>query len=149
MINIVEVGSAPQTYEYFKTKQKIYKKERINCGYACILDGDMREKKNHEGQMQFQAEELLFFHYSNYPPEEMLVEAYNNEYNNVSLEYHIAHSNAHVLFEKMVELGLASSRFDAFDKCWRSLIKTENGANYLNELNDFLYRCCQHFAPQI
>lgn len=45
MINIVEVGSASQTYDYFKTKQKIYQKERINCGYACILDGDMREKK--------------------------------------------------------------------------------------------------------
>lgn len=45
MINIVEVGSASQTYAYFKTKQKIYRKERINCGYSCILDGDMREKK--------------------------------------------------------------------------------------------------------
>lgn len=45
MINIVEVGTATKTYEYFKTKQKIYQKERINCGYACILDGDMKEKK--------------------------------------------------------------------------------------------------------
>ena len=28
-------------------------------------------------------------------------------------------------------------------------MKTEAGTNYLYELNDFLYHCCQHFAPQI
>lgn len=61
MINIVEVGSASRTYDYFKTKQKIYQKERINCGYACILDGDMREKKSHDGQLQYPIEDLLFF----------------------------------------------------------------------------------------
>ena len=54
-----------------------------------------------------------------------------------------------MLFEKMVELGLASSYSDAFEKCWNSLMETETGTNYLNELNDFLYHCCQHFAPQI
>ena len=54
-----------------------------------------------------------------------------------------------MLFEKMVELGLASSYSDAFEKCWNSLMETEAGANYLNELNDFLYHCCQYFAPQI
>lgn len=149
MINIVEVGSASQTYDYFKTKQKIYRKERINCGYACILDGDMREKKGHDGQLQYPAENLLFFHYSNYSPERMLVEAYSSVHKDTTLEYHIAHSNSHMLFEKMVELGLASSNSDAFDKCWNSLMETETGTNYLNDLNDFLYRCCQHFAPQI
>lgn len=100
MINIVEVGSASQTYDYFKTKQKIYQKERINCGYACILDGDMREKKGHDGQLQYPAENLLFFHYSNYSPERMLVEAYSSVHKDTTLEYHIAHSNSHMLFEK-------------------------------------------------
>ena len=66
-----------------------------------------------------------------------------------TLEYHVAHSNPHMLFEKMVELGFASSNSDAFEKCWNSLMKTETGTNYLYELNDFLYYCCQHFAPQI
>ena len=66
-----------------------------------------------------------------------------------TLEYHVAHSNPHMLFEKMVELGFASSNSDAFEKCWNSLMKTEAGTNYLYELNDFLYHCCQHFAPQI
>ena len=66
-----------------------------------------------------------------------------------TLEYHVAHSNPHMLFEKMVELGFASSNSDAFEKCWNSLMKTETGTNYLYELNDFLYHCCQHFAPQI
>lgn len=149
MINIVEVGSASQTYDYFKTKQKIYQKERINCGYACILDGDMRDKKNHDGQLQYPAQDLLFFHLSNYSPERMLVEACSNVHKNTTLEYHLAHSNPHMLFEKMVELGLASSYSDAFDKCWNSLMATEVGANYLNELNEFLYHCCQYFAPQI
>ena len=127
MINIVEVGSASQTYDYFKTKQKIYQKERINCGYACILDGDMREKKNHVGQLQYPTQDLLFFHLSNYSPERMLVEAFSNEHQDTTLEYHVAHSNPHMLFEKMVELGLASSYSDAFDKCWNSLMKTEVG----------------------
>ena len=66
-----------------------------------------------------------------------------------TLEYHVAHSNPHMLFEKMVELGFATSNSDAFEKCWNSLMKTETGTNYLYELNDFLYHCCQHFAPQI
>lgn len=149
MINIVEVGSASQTYDYFKTKQKIYQKERINCGYACILDGDMRDKKNHDGLLQYPTQDLLFFHLSNYSPERMLVEAYSNEHKDTVLEYHVAKYNPHMLLDKMVELGLASSNSDAFDKCWNSLMKTEAGTNYLNELNDFLYRCCQHFAPQI
>lgn len=79
----------------------------------------------------------------------MLVEAYSNEHKDTTLEYHVAHSNPHMLFEKMMELGFASSNSDAFDKCWNSLMKTEAGTNYLYELNDFLYRCCQYFAPQI
>lgn len=149
MINIVEVGSASQTYDYFKTKQKIYQKERINCGYACILDGDMREIKSHDGQLKYPTEDLLFFHHSNFSPEKMLVEAYSNKHKDTTLEYHVVHSNPHMLLEKMVELGFASSNSDAFDKCWNSLMETEAGTNYLNELNDFLYRCCQHFAPQI
>ena len=79
----------------------------------------------------------------------MLVEVYSNVYEDSTLKYHVAHSNPHMLFEKMVELGLASSYSDAFEKCWNSLMETEAGINYINELNDFLYCCCQHFAPQI
>ena len=109
----------------------------------------MIDKKIFVGLLQYPAQDLLFFHLSNYSPERMLVEACSTVHKNTTLEYHLAHSNPHMLFEKMVELGFASSYSDAFDKCWNSLMETETGTNYLNELNDFLYRCCQYFAPQI
>lgn len=149
MINVVEVGSASQTYSYFKIKQKVYQKERINCGYACVLDGDMKNKKNSANELLYPQEELLFFHGSDYAPEKMLVEAFNGSVDNQTLSYHINNSNPHMLFAKMIELGLASNNNDAFEKCWKCLVETEAGMHNLDSLKEFLYNCCHFFAPQI
>jgi len=149
LINVVIVGPANKTYEYFRIKSQLYQNERINCGYACVLDGDMKNKKNKDGELLYHSEELLFFHYSNLAPETMLVKAYLENRPNSTLKFHVSYSNAHNLFQKMVELGLCTSKDEAFNSCWCELLKMKDGQTYFQKLQDFLINSCKHFSNDL
>ena len=149
MVKIVEIGAADRTYGYFKIQSELYKKENINVGYACVLDGDMKEKKDDNGNLKYPSEELLYFHYSNEAPEKMLLDAYLNKNNNTTLEYHCNNSNPHCLFEKMVEEGICVNKDDAFDMCWDALVATPEGTQYLDEMKTFIINVCKKFSMDL
>jgi hypothetical protein len=148
LVKPIIVGSAADTYKYFKLKAMLYKEENVNAGYACILDGDMRDKRDRNNNLEYPSEELLFFHHSNDAPERMLLKAYLNTYPNETLRYHLS-SNPHRLFEKMIEEGLCGDKNAAFNLCWNALIATPEGLLYIEEMKNFIINACRKFSNDL
>lgn len=149
LVRVIIIGSADQTYQYYKQCALLFSKEVINAGYACILDGDMRDKRTRDNDLCYPPEELLFFHYSNNAPEKMLLNEYLAAYPNETLQYHFDYSNPHCLLSKMVEVGVCVSKEDAFDMCFNALKSTGHGQQYLNEMQQFIINCCKKFSPDL
>lgn len=140
LIKIVITGSADKTFNYFKMRMYLFEQESAKIGYACILDGDMRNTYK-------DSSDLLFYHYSTLAPEKYLVEEYLKQYPNSSLEYNLMHIDNHFLFKKMEELNLACSKDEAFSICWNTFKNTKEGRKHIDELKDFLIKCYKYFSP--
>jgi predicted ATPase len=146
LINVIKMGSADKTYYCFMIHKETYDKKKIKTGYACILDGDMRCLKKHNSQdLQYPPEDCLHFIYSDFAPEKFLVDEYVKANRNTTLEYHIKNSDAHCLFDKMVENSLATNKQEAFEMCWDHFITTDDGQNYLKELKNFIINVITYF----
>lgn len=137
LVKPVVVGSANDTYKYFKTRQKLSSVETLFSKAACVLDGDMRLKQDKNGLL-FPPQQDLFFHHSNDAPEKMLVKLYLAVHPNPALEYHVNNSNPHCLLEKMVEQGLVTDRRQAFDLCFDSYRNSADGNRNFQELMQFI-----------
>lgn len=148
LINIIISGSADKTYSNFQVHKRTYDSKRMDCGYACILDGDMSIIKNSNKTLQYPAEEGLFFLYSINSPELFLVKEYVKTKSNPNLEYHLR-SNPHCLFSKMVELGIAIDTKTSFEICWQTFVQTDAGSIFLDELCVFLIGSCARFSPYL
>lgn len=133
LVKTVIIGTANETYKYFKTRQRLSSVETLFSKAACILDGDMeKECKN------YPPEQNLFFHFSNDAPEIMLVKSYLTIHPNDSLQYHVNYSNPHCLLEKMVEQGLATGRRSAFELCFEGYKRSVDGGKHFQELKCFI-----------
>ena len=72
---------------------------------------------NRDGSLKYPAQSDLFFHFSNDASEVKLVKKYLVNHPNATLLYHTGIAgNAHILLEKMRELGLAVSKEDALNR---------------------------------
>lgn len=149
LVKVVIIGSAAQTYQYYKQCELLFSEEIINAGYACILDGDMRDKRKNDNSLSYPPEELLFFHYSSNAPEKMLLNEYLAAYPNETLQYHVNNSDPHCLLSKMVEEGVCGSKENAFEMCFNALKGTVHGQQYLNEMQQFIIGCCKKFSPDL
>ena len=149
IVNIVIIGDADKTYNYFKTRAQLYNKETVNTGYACVLDGDMRIQRSNNGLLKYPQEDLLFFHYSNEAPEKMLLKAYLDTNPNDELLYHYNNSNPHRLFEKMKDTGVCMDQKCAFELCWNALIGTPEGQSYFSDLKNFIINSCKNFSNDL
>ena len=81
---------------------------------------------------------IYIFLYSEENPEVFLVKAYHQKNPNANLSYHIENSDNHCLFGKLVELGVCQDTDKAFELCWDAFISTNEGKQYLEELEEFL-----------
>lgn len=149
LINVIESGSANKTFENFKVHQRTYHSKKVKTGVCCILDGDMRTKKNNSNQLLYPAEDELLFIFSNEAPERFLVRSYLQNNPNVNLEYHVNNSNSHCLFEKMIELSLSLDKDNGFELCWNSFIGFPRGLDSFAELKEFLKRMCVKYSPDL
>ena len=140
LINIVVSGSADNTYANFQSHIRTFKSKRLECGHACILDGDMRKEKRNSGEEKYPEEDGLFFLYSSDSPELFLTKEYLKKHSNSKLDYHVKSSDPHILFFKMVEEKLCSDSDEAFEKCWECFIDTQDGRDFMSELVDFLLK---------
>jgi len=149
LINIIESGSADTTYQNFKSHQRTYKYKKIKCGYACVLDGDMRNIKNSKGSLSYPPEEYLHFLYSNVAPEFFLIKEYLEIHNNKTIEYHLNNSNPHCLFEKVVENSHFINKENVFDECWKIFSESDDGKLYINTLKEFILKLTKDFSDEL
>lgn len=141
LIRIIAVGSADKTYRFFKESLRQFESgDNVAYGCACVLDGDQRNAYT---------DDLLFFHFTSMQPEKALLGFYLQDNPNSSLKYHWQNSNAHCLFQKMVEVGLATSVNDAFEQCWQAAMATKEGQSYFQQLMRFLVDSCVRFSPEL
>lgn len=149
LINIIVSGSGDKTYTYFKSHQETYPSKRIKTGYACILDGDRRIKKNAAGILSYPQEECLHFIYSNDSPEKFLTAEYLKKFPNITLNYHLDNSNSHCLFEKMIENSMCTTKDEAFEITWNHFITTPDGILYFGELKTFIINMTKKYSPDL
>lgn len=148
LVNPIITGTANETYSIFKAHQITHRKKKVDCGYACILDGDKRNERNEDGHLLFPPEAQLFFHYSDEAPERFLVRKFLELNPNSYLNYYLD-KNPHCLFKKMVEFNLALDEDDAFEKCWNCFIVKPEGISFLKEISGFLIDTCKKFSPEL
>jgi len=141
LVNIIVSGNSTKTYNFFNVHKETYKFKKIKTGFACILDGDMRSL--------FPPEDNLHHLYSNKSPELFLTEKFLESNPNGNLEYHVNESDNHCLFDKMNELGLGSSKEDAFNLCWSVFESSTEGIVYINELENFIIQMLQKYSPEL
>ncbi len=149
LVNIVVSGSADNTYGNFTVRERTYDHVKIRSGHCCILDGDMRAKRNKNGTPCYPPNSKLHFLPGAMPPEKMLCDLYEKTYPNAKLRYHIDNSNVHCLFEKIVAHTALTSKNEAFESTWTCFLQSQNGAVELNQLVDFIERMCRHYSPDL
>ena len=143
LVKSVVVGSANDTYKYFKIRQALSSVETLFSKPACILDGDMKLKRLQNGDIAYPPEPNLFFHFSNDALEKMLVKSYLAVHPNTTLQYHVNSSNPHCLLQKMVELGISTDRHRAFELCFNSYKNSVDGGNHFQTLKQFIQNLIQ------
>ncbi len=141
LIKVVIVGPADKTYQYFVTRKTLMPFEANISKPACVLDGDM-ELLQDNGTRKYPAQDGLFFHYSNYSPEKMLLVEYLANHPHAALQYHVDHSNPHCLLQKIVEEGLVVNRSDAFTLCFTDYRNSVGGSAHFELLKQFLVGLC-------
>lgn len=141
LINIITVGPAKKTYQYYKAHADTFDKKIITCGHACILDGDQRQANYLNDE-----DPHLFFHYSNYSPEKMLLQEFLTETTDTGLEYHLNNTNPHIFFDKMIEAGHCTTKDEAFNLCWNVFSQKDYGSQHINQFETFLIDRCKAFS---
>ncbi len=149
LVNLIVSGSADKTYQNFQVRNRIYGSVKVRSGHACVLDGDMRAKRNKEGEPLYPEYDGLCFLPGAVPPEKFLCDLYERAHCNTSLRYHVEKSNVHCLFEKMAEaFGMADKR-EAFEACWKEFVSSDEGAREMGRLSDFLLGECRRYSPDL
>lgn len=148
LVNVIVSGSADSTYLNFKTHERTYPDKKIKIGYACILDGDMKNQKK-DGKPMYPQQDGLHFLHSDTAPEVFLLKAYLQANPNTNLQYHVDNSNVHSLLTKMIENSVATTINEAFELCWSEFIKTFDGKAYFESLIKFLLDTSKRFSPDL
>lgn len=149
LFNIIISGSAEKTFDNFVAHKRTYNDKIVRCGFACILDGDMKNIKDSKGNLTYPPQEFLHFLYSNEAPEYFLIKSYLQKNQNKTIHYHLYNSNPHCLFDKVIENSDFTSRDDLFNKCWDYFSKSGDGKTYIKTLTDFLLNTAKHFSPEL
>lgn len=149
LFNVIKSGSAADTYSNFIVRGRIYDKVRIKSGHVCVLDGDMRDKKDKNKNLLYPPIGGLFFLPGNHPPEKILCDIYEKKNKSKSLRYHIDNSNVHCLFQKMVENCGFASVDEAFDACWKEVMSSDIKKAEFDILTEFLIAECRRYSPDL
>lgn len=149
LINIIISGSADKTYTYFTSHKETYELKKIKSGFACILDGDMKNMKSNKGALTYPPSENLHFLFSNECPEKFLTRAYLIENPNVNIEYYLENENPHYLFKVIIENSSLKDVNEVFDYCWKLVIESEKGSIYFESLQNFLISMVKKYSPEL
>lgn len=149
LLNVIISGSADKTYQNFQVRDRIFDNVKVKSGHVCVLDGDMRNKKNTKGEPIYPEQQGLFFLFGDCPPEKFLCKKYEKFYKDVSFSYHLENSNVHCLFDKMIEYYGFTDKQQAFEACWKEFESTQSGITEIDNLADFLLSACRRYSPDL
>ena len=138
LINMFEMGSADKVFRYFELTQEANQHMKIRTPACCILDGDMRNKKDRNDELKYPPQPNLFFIHSDEAPEKMLLREYLAAHPNTSLGYHLEESNPHILLSKCVEEGIGTNETEATLTLVEYFATTTVGEQYMEELSIFI-----------
>src|SRR5690606_8285831 len=149
LINIIPLGSADKVYNFFKCHIETYSGKKIRSGYACILDGDMRNKVNGRQEPLYPLHQNLHFLYSNEAPEKFLTRVYLNEHPNAAIQYYFDNVNNHYFFQSIVDNSELTDIDEVFNYCWSIFKETSEGARYVDELSNFILQMYEQFSQEL
>ena len=138
LVNVLEMGSANDVYRFFKLTQKANESLRVPLPVCCILDGDMKNKRDSNQALKYPQQISLYFIDSDDPPEALLLRSYLNENPNETLSYHLDRSNPHCLYEKCVEQSLAATRDEVRSLLIEQYANTASGKSFMQRLAIFI-----------
>lgn len=149
LINIIISGSSSKTYTHFISHSETYEGKKIKSGFACILDGDMKNLKSSKGEPSFPPQENLHFLYSNECPEKFLTREFLTEYPNVIIEYYLENENPHCLFKAIIDNSPFNNEQEVLDECWRIFLSSEKGKLYFKSIRKFLIEMAKKYSPEL
>lgn len=150
LVEVIPIGTAEDTFRCYTMHQLAYEKKQHNIrGYACVLDGDMKEKKNKKGSLLYPPEDLLYFLGANDPIERLLLKSYLKKYLCPQLNYHIATSNPHCLFQKAIEQEVFANEEEGFHKCLAIFQSMKEGKAFFRDLKMFLKQIAKKFSQEL
>lgn len=138
LINTFKMGSATKTFSYFQLTQEANPHLKIKTPVCCILDGDMRDKRDRSNRLLYPPQPGLFFIHSNEAPEKMLLRRYLAAHSNPTLTYHLENSNVHALLGKCVEQGIGTNETEAALMLIEYFETTTEGDQFMDELTVFI-----------
>jgi len=149
LINVIISGSANKTYTNFVSHKETFDYKKIRSGFACVLDGDMKNMKTSKGDPSFPVHENLHFLYSNECPEKFLTREFLSEHPNVNIEYYLENENPHYLFQAIIDNSSFNNIQEVLDECWRIFLESEKGMMYFNVLRNFLLDMARKYSPEL
>lgn len=149
LINIIVSGSADKTYSNFISHKNTFSSKKVKSGFACVLDGDMKNIKDSKGRYTYQADENLHFLFSNECPEKFLTRAYLDENDNVKIKYYLENENPHYLFQAIIENSPLNDKYEVFEECWKIFINSEMGKIYFESLKKFIIDMAKKYSPEL
>lgn len=145
LINIVTSGPANEVKNDYLRHKRNYPQYRIQIGFAAIFDGDYFYDQNYQ-EFVCNAENITSFIFPYEKPEKFLVRSYLNSYPNGQLESDLNFIDHHLLFERMVNYGLANSKEDALHKCYTEFSKSPEYQKHSEDIVDLINMAIGSFS---
>lgn len=145
LVNIIESGPANMVKNDYERHKKNYPQMNLQIGYACVFDGDYKNKPDYS-HYNNNPNENSFFLYPYTAPERFLVKAYLDSNPNTVIQSALSISDHHTLFLEMVNEGLASDEKTALLKCWNAFEKTAEYRKLENSFNIFIKKTVAGFT---
>lgn len=147
LVNVIPSGPIDQVLNDYVRHKRNFPHLRVKLGYCAVFDGDYLTDPIYSGYHEH-PDELTLFIYPYDKPEKFLVRAYLSVHPNAILEAALAHVDHHVLFEQMVDIGLAADRSDARNRCYEAFKTTPEYAKHSNDIRLLINRAITFFSAQ-
>ena len=148
LINVITSGPANMVKNDYQRHKRNFSQMRMKIGYACIFDGDYKNKDDyseyHENPMEYS-----MFLYPYEAPEKFLVRAYLENNPNEEISSLLKRSNHHLLFSEMVNEGLAVDESQALQNCWNEFKTTPEYRKLEKVFEDFIIRTTKEFSSEV
>ncbi|WPG36732.1 AAA family ATPase [Variovorax sp. EBFNA2] len=147
LINIVPSGPIDQVKNDYERHKRNYSFLRSKLGFCAIFDGDYKDDAHYSNYYLNPAEGTSFL-YPYDKPEKFLIRAYLATNQNEILEAALEHMDHHLLFDYMVQLGLAADALDARNRCYTEFKASAEYAKHSDDIQNFVKNIVEKFANE-